>query len=55
MLRRSLAAALAVARRTTGRRAKHRRLRIVAQSPKAGTPVRGEDAIVLKRGWTRLR
>ena len=44
-----------VAKRTRGKRAKHRRLRIVAQTPKAGTPVLGEDAIVLTRGWTRSR
>jgi len=38
-----------------GKHRKHRRLRIVAQTPKAGTPVFGDDEIVLTRGWIRVR
>ena len=48
-------ARFAVEKHKRGKKGKHKRLRIVAQTPKAGTPVYGRDAIVVTRRWVRAR
>jgi hypothetical protein len=46
-------ARVTVRKHVRGKRTKHRRLRIVAQRPEAGTPIAGDEKIVLRQGWTR--